>query len=57
MKKKHLKKKEILRKEPASTLKISLWDSFQLWLAQINHLVSPLAEHRIQMGYSKQLMD
>ena len=25
---KHLKKKEILRKEPGPLLKISLWDSF-----------------------------
>ena len=36
----HLKKKEILRKGPASLHKISLWDSFQFMLAQIKHLVS-----------------
>ena len=37
---KNLKMKEILRKEPASLLKISLWDSFQFLLVEINHLVS-----------------
>ena len=31
---KHLKKKEILRKGPASSSKISLWDSFQFLLEQ-----------------------
>ena len=53
--KKHLEK-EILRKGPASLLQNSLWDSFQFLLVQINHLVSPLEEHRLQMGYSKQSM-
>ena len=37
----YLKKKEILRKGPASLYKISLWNSFQFLLVQINHLVSP----------------
>ena len=37
---KNLKMKEILRKEPAYLLKISLWDSFQFLLVEINHLVS-----------------
>ena len=37
---KHPKEKEILRKGPAPLLKISLWDSFQFLLMQINHWVS-----------------
>ena len=53
---KHHKKKEILGKEPASLLKISIWNSFQFLLEQFNHLVSPKLKHRLQMGYSKQLM-
>ena len=53
---KHLKKKEILKKEPASLHKISPWDSFQFLLVQIKHLVSLQVEHWLQMGYSKQLM-
>ena len=47
--------KEKLRKGPASLLKISLWNSFQFLLVQIKHLVSPKAEHELQMDYSKQL--
>ena len=35
---KHSKKKEILKKEPASLLEISLWDSFQFLFVPINHL-------------------
>ena len=38
---KYLQKKEILRKGPKSLFKISLWDSLQFTLVQINHLVSP----------------
>ena len=38
----HLKKKEILRRGPASLFKISLWDSFQFLL--------------VLFCYSKQLM-
>ena len=53
---KHLKKKEILKKGPASLHKISPWDSFQFLLVQIKHLVSLQVEHGLQMGYSKQLM-
>ena len=34
---KHLKKKEILRKGPASLLKIPLWNSSQFLLVQTNH--------------------
>ena len=49
---KQLKKK--VRRGPASFLKISLWDSSQFLLVQINLLVSPLAENLLQMGYSKQ---
>ena len=45
-----------LRKGPASLLNISLWESFQFLLVQLNHLVSPQVEHRLQIGYSKQLM-
>ena len=52
---KHLKKKEILRKEPGSLLKISLWGSFQFLLVQIN-LISPQVERQLQMVYSQQLM-
>ena len=37
---KHLKKKYILRKGPASLLKISHYDSFQFVHVQINDLVS-----------------
>ena len=53
---KHRKKKEILRKGPASLLKISHWGSSQFLFVQIKHLVFPSAEHRLQMDYSKQLM-
>ena len=53
---KHLKKKKILRKGPAFLLKISLWDSFQIHLVQINHQVSLQVEHLLQMVYSNQLM-
>ena len=49
-------KKEILRKGPASLLKISLWDSFQFLLVQINDLVSQKEEHRLQIDYFKQLI-
>ena len=52
---KHQKKKK-LTKGSGSLLKISLWDSFQFLLKQIKHLVSPWAEHWLQMDYSKQLM-
>ena len=36
---KNLKKKETLRRGPASLLKISLWDSFQFLIVQTNHLL------------------
>ena len=52
---KQLKKK--VRKGPASLFKISIWKSFQFLHVQINQLVSPSAEHWLQMGYSKQLMN
>ena len=48
----HLKKK--VRKRRASLLKISLWDSSQFLLVQIN---PPGWFDQLQMGYSKQLMD
>ena len=41
MREKHMKKKKILRKGSASLLKISLGDSFQFLLVQIDHLVFP----------------
>ena len=41
------------KKGPASLLKISLWGSSVSACAN----ESPVAEHRFQMGYSKQLMD
>ena len=47
--------KKKVRKGPASLLKISLWDGSQFPLVQNSHLVSPLVEHQLQMGYSKQL--
>ena len=36
-----------LRKGPASSLKISIWDSFQFLFVQTNHHVSPLVEYRL----------
>ena len=54
---KHLKKNKKLRIGPVSLYKISLWDSFQFLLVQIKHLVSPQAEHGLQMGYSKHFSD
>ena len=39
--KKHLKKKEISKKEPACLLEILLWGNFQLLLVQIDRLVFP----------------
>ena len=48
---KYLKQK--VKKDPASLLKISLWGSSVSACAN----ESPEAEHRLQMGYSKQLMD
>ena len=51
---KHSKKKEILKKEPASLLEISLWDSFQFCANQPPF--SSLVEHPVLMGYFKQLM-
>ena len=53
---KHFKKK--VRKVPASLLYLKAHSGTVLFLlVKINHLVSPEAEHRLQMGYSKQLMD
>ena len=49
------KKKEILRKEPGSLLKTSLWGSFQFLLVQIS-LVSPQVERQLKLVSSKQLM-
>ena len=48
---KYLKQK--VKKDPASLLKISLWGSSVSACAN----ESPVAEHWLQMGYSKQLID
>ena len=56
MKKKNTCRKNILRKGYSSLLKNSVWDSFQSLIVQINLLVSPTEEHRLQTSYSKQLV-